>query len=67
MFRMLTLLALTAAPLVASAATPPIVWEADLAHCRAQFMVSHMVVSQVWGHIPVRELTIVNTGRTAVP
>ncbi len=67
MLRMLALLALTVAPLVAGAATPPIVWEADLAHCRAQFMVSHMVVSQVWGHIPVRELTIVNTGRTAVP
>ena len=58
---------LTAAPVVVGAAAAPIEWQADLAHCRAQFMVSHMVVSQVWGHIPVRQLTIVNTGRTAVP
>ncbi|MGA7354573.1 MAG: YceI family protein [Candidatus Cybelea sp.] len=67
MLRMLALLALTAAPVVVGAAAAPIEWQADLAHCRAQFMVSHMVVSQVWGHIPVRQLTIVNTGRTAVP
>ena len=29
-------------------------------HCRAEFTVSHMIVSKVWGHIPVRELTIVD-------
>jgi polyisoprenoid-binding protein YceI len=67
MLRIPALLALAAAPLVIGAAAPPIEWQADLAHCRAQFMVSHMVVSQVWGHIPVRQLTIVNTGRTAMP
>jgi polyisoprenoid-binding protein YceI len=50
-----------------AAATTPIVWEADLAHCRAEFTVSHMIVSKVWGHIPIRQLTIVNTGHTAVP
>ena len=26
-----------------------------------------MVVSKVWGHIPIRQLTILNTGHTAVP
>jgi polyisoprenoid-binding protein YceI len=66
MIRTLTILALIAAPLRSFAATP-IVWNADLAHCRAEFTVSHMIVSKVWGHIPVRELTIVNTGRTPVP
>ncbi|MGA2760509.1 MAG: YceI family protein [Candidatus Cybelea sp.] len=67
MFRVLTVLAFAAIPLFADAATPPIVWQADLDHCRAEFTVSHMIVSRVWGHIPVRELTIVNEGRTPVP
>ena len=53
-------------PLRAVAAAP-IVWDADLTHCRAEFTVSHMIVSKVWGHIPVQQLTIVNTGRTPVP
>jgi polyisoprenoid-binding protein YceI len=66
MLRFTALLALITAPLL-TAASAPIVWEADLAHCRAQFTVSHMVVSKVWGHIPIRQLTIVNTGRTAIP
>jgi polyisoprenoid-binding protein YceI len=60
------LLALAASPILASAATP-VVWETDLAHTRAEFTVSHMIVSKVWGHIPVRQLKIVNSGRTAVP
>jgi polyisoprenoid-binding protein YceI len=67
MLRFAVFLALVASPLVAIAAAPPIVWEADLAHCRAEFTVSHMVVSKVWGHIPVRRLTIVNASRTPVP
>lgn len=58
---------LVMSPLVASAAAPPIVWEADLAHCRAEFTVSHMIVSKVWGHIPVRQLAIINTSDTPVP
>jgi len=66
MLRFTVFFALIAFPIGAAAAAP-IVWQADLAHCRAQFMVSHMVVSQVWGHIPVRQLTIVDTGRTPVP
>ncbi len=67
MFKVATIFALAVTPLFAAAATPPIVWEADLAHCRAEFTVSHMIVSKVWGHIPVRQLTIVNTGNTPVP
>jgi polyisoprenoid-binding protein YceI len=67
MARPLIILTLALIPLVAKAATPAIVWDADLAHCRAEFTVSHMIVSKVWGHIPVRQLTIVNTGRTPVP
>jgi polyisoprenoid-binding protein YceI len=66
MFRFVLILALAILPLRLAAAEP-IIWEADLAHCRAQFMVSHMVVSRVWGHIPIRELTIVNTSHTAIP
>jgi polyisoprenoid-binding protein YceI len=50
-----------AIPLLAGASTP-VVWQADLVHCRAQFTVSHMIVSKVWGHIPIRQLTIVNSG-----
>jgi polyisoprenoid-binding protein YceI len=64
--RTIVILAFALLPISAAAETP-IVWQADLAHCRAEFTVSHMVVSKVWGHIPVRELTIINTGRTAVP
>lgn len=59
-------LALAVTPL-AGAASPKIVWQADLVHCRAEFTVSHMVVSKVWGHIPITELTIVNSGGSAIP
>ena len=54
-------------PIFVAAAAPPVVWSADLAPCRAEFTVSHMVVSKVWGHVPVRQLTIVNTSGTPVP
>lgn len=66
MLRIAIILTLIATPLCANAATP-IVWQADLAHSRAEFTVSHMVVSKVWGHIPVRQLTIINNSRTPVP
>ncbi|HEV3090369.1 MAG TPA: YceI family protein [Candidatus Cybelea sp.] len=61
------ILALVQAPMAASGQQQAIVWQADLVHCRAEFTVSHMVVSKVWGHIPVRALTIVNAGHTPVP
>ncbi len=67
MHKLAMFLALAVIPLSVDAASSPIVWEADLAHCRAQFMVSHMVVSRVWGHIPVQQLTIVNDGSTPIP
>jgi polyisoprenoid-binding protein YceI len=58
--------ALVMAPLFVSAKSP-IVWTADLVHSRAEFTVSHLVVSKVWGHIPIQELTIVNTRGGIVP
>lgn len=67
MLRCKILALLAAMPLVLGAAPIPIVWQADLAHCRAQFTVSHMIVSQVWGHIPIRQLNIVDAGRTPIP
>jgi polyisoprenoid-binding protein YceI len=48
-------------------ASPPIVWQADLVHCRAEFTVAHLIVSKVWGHIPITQLAIVNRGGTAIP
>lgn len=58
---------LLASPFLTAAAPANVSWQADLAHCRAEFTVSHMVVSKVWGHIPVRALTIVGSPGTAVP
>jgi polyisoprenoid-binding protein YceI len=66
MLKLVFAVVLAIAPLRAAAAAP-IVWQADLAHCRAEFTVSHMVVSKVWGHIPVVGLTIINTSHTPVP
>jgi polyisoprenoid-binding protein YceI len=68
MLKSFAIIFLAAVPLTATAAgSSQYTWEADLAHCRAQFMVSHMVVSQVWGHIPVRQLTMTNTGNSPIP
>ncbi len=64
---LLCIVSLAMTPLSATAATPAIVWQADLAHCRAEFTVSHMIVSKVWGHIPIRQLIILNTGHTPIP
>ena len=50
-----------------TAASAPVAWQADLAHCRAEFTVSHMVVSKVWGHVPIRKLTLLNAPGTTVP
>lgn len=67
MLRSIPIAALASVTLLLGAAPVPIVWQADLAHCRAQFTVSHMIVSKVWGHIPIRQLNIVDDGRTPVP
>jgi polyisoprenoid-binding protein YceI len=66
MHRFLFTLTVFLVPLSA-AAKAPVVWKADLVHSRAEFTVSHLVVSKVWGHIPIRELNIVNSGGTIVP
>jgi polyisoprenoid-binding protein YceI len=50
-----------------AATSAPVTWQADLAHCRAEFTVSHMVVSKVWGHVPIRKLTLLNAPGTTVP
>jgi polyisoprenoid-binding protein YceI len=60
-------IALATLPFLAAAPAPSPTWQADLAHCRAEFTVSHMVVSKVWGHVPVRALTIAGNAGTAVP
>lgn len=63
MRHLILFLTIAGAPLLCSGASP-IQWTADLNHCRAQFTVSHMVVSRVWGHIPIRQLTVVNDGNS---
>jgi polyisoprenoid-binding protein YceI len=35
-----------------------VAWTADIVHSRAEFLVSHLVVSKVWGHIPIKSLAI---------
>ncbi len=40
---------------------------ADLVHSRAEFTVSHMVLSKVWGHIPIRALAIEASPGSIVP
>jgi polyisoprenoid-binding protein YceI len=67
MLRCKSIAVLAIMPFLLGAAPIPIVWQADLAHCRAEFTVSHMIVSKVWGHIPIRQLNIVDTGRTPIP
>jgi polyisoprenoid-binding protein YceI len=42
-------------------------WTPDLIHSRAEFTVSHMVVSKVWGHIPIRKLVLQTTPGAAMP
>lgn len=42
-------------------------WTPDLVHSRAEFTVSHMVVSKVWGHIPIRSLVLETAPNSAVP
>jgi polyisoprenoid-binding protein YceI len=64
----LSLIAVAALAMSASAAaaTSP-TWTPDLVHSRAQFTVSHLVVSKVWGHIPIRQMTIESHPGSAIP
>jgi len=51
----------------ARAAEPPVTWTPDLVHSRAEFTVSHMVVSKVWGHIPITQLVLVTPKGSVIP
>jgi polyisoprenoid-binding protein YceI len=42
-------------------------WTPDLVHSRAEFTVSHVVLSKVWGHLPIRDLQITTNGSSLVP
>jgi polyisoprenoid-binding protein YceI len=62
------LLALALAPSIpAGAAQPTVTWIPDLVHSRAQFTVAHMVLSKVWGHLPIRDLHITTSGTSLIP
>lgn len=70
MLRLLSLgavLALLFAVSPAAADQPAIVWKPDLVHSRAEFTVAHMVLSQVWGHFPITQMTLETTGTSLVP
>jgi polyisoprenoid-binding protein YceI len=60
-------LALAAGLLPAAGAAQAPAWTADLVHSRAEFTVSHMVVSKVWGHIPIRSLALVTPRGSVIP
>lgn len=49
------------------AAGAPVTWQPSLPHCRAEFTVSHMIVSKVWGHVPIRQLTLETASGSAIP
>ena len=51
----------------AQAAGEAITWQPDLVHSRAEFTVAHLVLSKVWGHIPIRGMTIVTQKGSLVP
>jgi polyisoprenoid-binding protein YceI len=59
---------LLAAAMVGIAASPAqIAWTPDLVHSRAEFTVSHMVLSKVWGHIPIRAISLETTESSVIP
>ncbi len=58
-------LTIVAAPVRAADAVRE--WTPDIVHSRAEFTVSHLVVSKVWGHIPIRKLTLVTVPNSVVP
>jgi polyisoprenoid-binding protein YceI len=62
------LLALTVTRMTpAVAAQPTVTWIPDLVHSRAEFTVAHMVLSKVWGHLPIRDLRITTSGTSLIP
>jgi len=60
------LLALLACPGPGRAAQT-LIWSPDLIHSRAEFTVSHLVVSKVWGHIPIQAMSIATPAGSTIP
>ncbi len=50
-----------------AAAPGPVTWSPDLVHSRAEFTVSHLVLSKVWGHVPIRSLAIETPPDSVIP
>jgi len=48
-------------------AAQSLTWSPDLIHSRAEFTVSHLVVSKVWGHIPIQAMTITTPAGSVIP
>jgi polyisoprenoid-binding protein YceI len=48
-------------------AAQSLTWSPDLIHSRAEFTVSHLVVSKVWGHIPIQAMTIATPAGSVIP
>jgi polyisoprenoid-binding protein YceI len=65
LFRSAALIAATF--LTLGAAPRPVAWSVDLVHSRAEFTVSHMVLSKVWGHVPIRSLTLSTAPNSVIP
>lgn len=66
--RLLSLCSVAIAALLNIAATPATIsWNPDLVHSRAEFTVSHMVLSKVWGHVPIRALTLETPANSVIP
>jgi polyisoprenoid-binding protein YceI len=51
----------------ARSAEPSEAWTPDLVHSRADFTVAHMVLSKVWGHIPIRAITFESAKGSVIP
>jgi polyisoprenoid-binding protein YceI len=67
MKRYVMILALAAGLVSAASAAEEPAWTPDLVHSRAQFTVSHMVLSKVWGHIPIRSITLATSKGSLIP
>jgi len=67
MKRSLVLVAAALALFARAAAAAAPTWTPDLVHSRAEFTVSHLVVSKVWGHIPIRQMTLGARAGSPIP
>ena len=67
MKRLAFLVAAGLALLARASAAPAPAWTPDLVHSRAEFTVSHLVVSKVWGHIPIRQMALGDRPGSPIP